>query len=145
MIKPIQESVAKVLVLNEKSEVLILTLGEYKEKPEKSFKPDLPGGLVDPDETELTAAARELQEETGITATTDLFKLAYAKTEFYENENKSVTKFLYVLNLNTTPDVTLSWEHSAYKWVPSNTLIDSIDLRPFYKEAIEYCFSSRLL
>ncbi len=145
MTKPTQESVAKALVINEKNEVLVLTLGKHREKPEKSFQPDLPGGLVDPGETELVAVARELQEETNIVASTESFTLAYARTEFFEHENKSVTKFLYLLSLDTTPEITLSWEHSAYEWVPLEKLMGVINLRSFYKEAAEYCFSHNLL
>ena len=145
MTNPVSETVAKVLVFNEKSEVLILTLGEHKERPEKSFKPDLPGGLVDPGETELAAVARELQEETGITAALPSFRLAYARTEFLFYVCTSVTKFLYLLALDASPALTLSWEHSGYKWVALADLMAAIDLRSFYKEAIEYCFAHKLL
>lgn len=145
MTKPILESVAKVLVVNEKSEALILTVGEYKERPDKSFKPDLPGGLVDPGESELVAVVRELQEESGIVAEPDLFKLVYAKTEPFVLENKSVTKTLYLLSLTATPEVTISWEHAKYEWVPLGELKEGVELRPFYKEAVSYCFSNNIL
>jgi 8-oxo-dGTP diphosphatase len=145
MKKPTLESVAKVLVINEKNEALILTVGEYKERPDKSFKPDLPGGLVDPGETELIAVVRELSEETGITISTDQANLVYAKTEFFAKESKSVSKFLYLACLSKTPKVTISWEHSEYSWVPLSSLLSSVELRPFYDEAIRYCFSNALI
>lgn len=145
MTKPILESIAKVLVVNERYEVLILTVGEYKGHPEKSFKPDLPGGLVDPGESELDAVVRELQEESGIVAEAGSMKLVFAKTEFFESENKSVTKSLFLLKLPKTPEVTLSWEHAEFQWVSLNDLRDKIELRPFYKEAVSYCFSNGLL
>lgn len=143
--KPLIESVAKVLVINEKSEVLILTVGEYKERPDKSFKPDLPGGLVDPGESELIAVVRELKEEAGIVAEPELFKLVYAKTEFFTPENKSVTKSLYILNLTNTPEVTISWEHAKYEWVKLDDLRKNIKLRSFYNEAVSYCFLNNIL
>lgn len=102
------ESVAKVLVVNEKQQALILTVGDYKARPDKSFKPDLPGGLVDPGETELVAVRRELQEEAGIELNEADFGLVYAQTKFYSDEYKSVTKFLYVAHVEATPEVTIS-------------------------------------
>lgn len=145
MIQPTLESVVKVLVINDKNEVLILTVGEYKGRPDKSFKPDLPGGLVDPGESELDAVIRELREESGISVDSDLIKLLYTKTEFFELENKSVSKLLYLLKFTSTPEVTTSWEHSKYEWVSLEDLKENIELRPFYKEAVLYCFSNNLI
>lgn len=145
MTKPTLESVSKVLLINEKNEALILTVGDYKGRPDKSFKPDLPGGGVDPGESDLIAVVRELDEETGIKVKPELFNLAYAETKFYADENKSVSKFLYLLFLNETPEVTLSWEHSEYGWVSLDSLMTSVEFRPFYDKAIRYCFSNNLL
>jgi len=144
-IKPITESVAKVLIINEKREALILTVGEYKERPDKSFKPDLPGGLVDPGETELIAVQREAVEESGIDIGFDSLHLAYAKTEFYPSENKSVSKFLYLAYLDYTPEVVISWEHASYEWVSLQDITQNVEFRPFYKEAIDYCFTAGLI
>lgn len=137
-------SVAKTLLINENNEVLILTIGEYPAHPEKSFTPDLPGGLVDPGETELIAAHRETQEEAGISLDESRFALAYAKTKFYPEEHKSVTKFLYIARVDSTPEVTISWEHASHEWVPIEKLKE-IEFRSFYREAIDYCFESGLL
>ena len=145
MTKPKIESVSKSLVINDKNEVLILTIGEYKGHPEKSFKPDLPGGMVDPGETELVAGVRELQEETGIVASPDLFTLAYTKTQFFEQKNKSISRFLYIVYVPDTPEVTISWEHADYTWVSLDTLMTSVELPPFFQEAVEYCFANNLI
>ena len=138
-------TVAKTVVINEKHEVLILTIGNYPEHPEKSFTPDLPGGLVDPGETELVAARREMQEEAGITLPEEVFTLLYALTRYIDSKHESVTQFLYVVRLDITPEVTVSWEHATYEWVPLEKLKSDVVLRPFYREAVNYGFEVGLL
>lgn len=140
-----RETVAKVLVLNEKSQVLILTTGDYKEHPEKAHKPDLPGGLVEPGEAELTAALRETAEEAGIEIEPQDASLYYSETKFYPDEDKSVTKLMYLARLALTPAVTLSWEHEAYEWAEFNTILQTHEFRPFYREAIEYIQNNQLI
>lgn len=144
MAEPFIESVAKALLINSKKETLILTLGEHKQKPEKSYKRDLPGGLVDPGENEYEAVIREVAEETGIAIQSDELRMVYSKTEFIKDENKSVTKHLFIANVPADIDVTLSWEHSSYSWVPLNSLKNT-GLRSFYDEAIKYCFSNSII
>lgn len=139
------ESVAKVVILNENREVLLLTTGVYVAHPEKSHKPDLPGGMVDVGESEYAAAIREVYEESGIVLDPKMVRLGYAETKFYEAENKSVTKLLYFAKLATTPDVTISWEHEAYEWVDFDSLLETRELRPFYKEAIAYIKNNQLI
>ena len=140
----ILESVIKILLVNGAGEVLVLTLGKHLKYPEKSYQPDLPGGIVDLGESEQRAAIREVQEECGIDLDASKVKLAYTETVYYEKENKSVTKLLYITHLDDTPSITLSWEHSAYKWVSINEL-QTIDLRPFFNEAIQYLITNRTI
>ncbi|HEY8992308.1 MAG TPA: NUDIX hydrolase [Candidatus Microsaccharimonas sp.] len=141
------ESVAKALVLNEKDEVLVLTIGEYEAHPEKSYTPDLPGGQVEigDGETERDGVIREIEEETGITVNVQDAFLAYTATDSYDNNTKSVSKFLYIVRLDHTPEVVISWEHSVYEWVPVAELLEAKTFRPFYKEAIEYAVARNLL
>lgn len=142
--RTILESVAKILLINTKGEVLILTLGKHLKYPEKSYRPDLPGGIVDSGESEQLTVIREVQEECGIDLDGSKVRLAYTKTEHYEKENKSVTKLLYIAHLNDTPAITLSWEHSDYKWVPIGDL-RMIDLRLFFNEAIQYLIANKII
>jgi len=140
----ILESVAKILVINNKNEVLVLTLGKHLKYPEKSYRPDLPGGIVDLGESEQLAVIREVQEECGVDLDSSKVRLTYAETVYYEKEDKSVTKLLYIARLDDTPSITLSWEHSAYKWIPVDEL-QVIDLRPFFNEAIQYLVTNRII
>lgn len=131
------ESLAKILIIDKQKKGLVLILGKHLKSPEKSFLPDLPGGIVDAGESELSAAIREAQEECGIDLGPAGIQLVYAQTAYYEKENKTVSKLLYVAHIEDAPAVTLSWEHSDYKWVPVDEL-SQVALRPFFKEAIEY-------
>lgn len=144
MTKPILESVAKSLIINEKNEALVLTIGEHTEVPAKSHTPDLPGGLVDPGETELVAVIREIKEETSIDVDPHKMHLVYTATEFFESLNKSVTKHMFIIRLNHTPDVRLSWEHASFKWVKLEDLHD-VDFRMFYNTAIDYAITHHLI
>lgn len=138
------ESVAKVLIIDSQNRGLVLILGKHLKYPEKSYLPDLPGGIVDPGESEQTAAIREVHEECGVTLDPENIQLAYSETSYYEKENKSVTKLLYIAYVDEVPSVTLSWEHSDYKWVAVKEL-HAINLRPFFNDAIKYSKINNLI
>ena len=139
----ILESIAKILIINGDGNVLTLTLSEHLKYPEKSYQPDLPGGIVDAGEPENLGVIREVQEECGIDLDSAKIQLAYAETIYDEKENKSVTKLLYVTHLDNTPAVTLSWEHSD-KWVSVAELLN-IDMRPFFNQAIQYVIERKII
>ncbi len=137
------ESIAKVLIIDNQNRGLVLTLGKHLKYPEKSFLPDLPGGIVDLGESEQLAAVRETKEECDIDLDATKVQLAYAETAYYEKENKSITKMLYIARVDDAPAITLSWEHSDYTWAPVDEL-HTVKLRPFFKEAVEYSIANRL-
>ena len=134
------ESVAKTLIINERNEALVLTVGEYEGRPDKSHQPDLPGGIVETHmgEVERAGAIREAEEEAGLVLRPENMQLGYVKTEFYEEQLKSVSKFLYVTHIKNNDEVAISWEHEQYEWIPLETLLSVKRFRPFYQEAIEY-------
>jgi 8-oxo-dGTP pyrophosphatase MutT (NUDIX family) len=140
-----REAVAKVLVFNEKGQLLLMHIGEHSEKPERSYTPDLPGGMVDPGESEHAAAVREVMEEAGIALNPDEVTLAYAKTEAYPSESKSVSKLVYIVQLKNTPEVTVSWEHESYEWVEFSSVRTAYPLQPFHDEAVSYVQSNHLI
>jgi 8-oxo-dGTP pyrophosphatase MutT (NUDIX family) len=138
------ESVAKILIVDSQNRCLVLTLGKHLKYPEKSYLPDLPGGIVDPGESEQSAVIREVYEECGIVLDPISVQLAYSETSYYEKENKSVTKLLYIAYADDTPSVILSWEHSDYKWIALSELSE-VDVRPFFNEAIKYSRKNNLI
>lgn len=140
----IVESIAKVLIVDNQNRGLVLILGKHLKYPEKSFLPDLPGGIVEEGESEQLAAIREAKEECGVDVDAKNIQLAYSETAYYEKENKSVSKLLYIARIDNAPEVTLSWEHSDFKWVPVNEL-HTVELRPFFKDAVEYAVTNKLI
>lgn len=138
------ESIAKVLIIDNQYRALILRLSEHRSRPEKSFTPDLPGGIVDPGESGVAAAVREVYEECAVVLNPHDLQLAYAETTYHENESKSVTKLLYVTYVDKTPHVTLSWEHGEYKWLPVS-ILHTVDVGAFFNTAIDYCRKNHLL
>lgn len=138
------ESIAKILIIDGDGNILTLTLNEHLKYPEKSYQPDLPGGIVDAGEPEHLGVIREVQEECGIDLDPAKIQLAYTETAYDKKENKSVTKLLYITHLDNTPAVTLSWEHSDYEWV-SIAELHNIDLRPFFNRAIQYAIERKII
>jgi 8-oxo-dGTP pyrophosphatase MutT (NUDIX family) len=83
---------------------------------------DLPKGHVDPGETEMQCALRELREETGILATDidvlDGFRFTTRYQVRGKRDGKLYDKTLVVFLARLKRDVTISvTEHPGYHWV----------------------------
>ena len=87
---------------------------------------DLPGGHIEIDEAKEDALRREVKEETGIEIS-DIKALSTAgKTTFYRAQSKN-------------RDVTLSDEHTEYRWVSAEE-VKKLEIGTKYREAIEDTF-----
>ncbi|MEI6054322.1 MAG: NUDIX hydrolase [Candidatus Saccharibacteria bacterium] len=139
------ELIAKVLIINKQKEALVLTIGEHRQNPDRSYTPDLPGGIAEKNEDGLQAVIRETREEAGIKLNANDLNLAYTKTEYKDQENKSVSKMLYFTYIEKIPKITLSREHASYKWVPIDELLASNKFRLFFEEAIKYSIDNNLI
>jgi ADP-ribose pyrophosphatase YjhB (NUDIX family) len=135
----------KVLIVNKKNELLLLKIGVHTQQPNRSHSLDLPGGFVDGDESEYDGALREVKEETGIDLSNDNIKLAYGMTDVNEERDTSVTHLLYIVKLDRTPEVTISWEHESFEWVEFSTVLQKYDLRPRYNTFIKHVQQYNLL
>lgn len=79
----------------------------------------LPGGHVDPDESPLEAAHRELEEETGLSGIP--LKLFDVRKNRFASESWRIKSIYYDtgIDANTMTDVEVDpKEHSAFKWCP---------------------------
>lgn len=107
---------AKVLVIDKEGNVLILRRSETH--PTAAFEPDLPGGIVEEHETIEEGVIRELREETGMILHENQIIDAHEKI----TENFGLThvdRDLFIVHIDSVkPDITISWEHDKYDWIP---------------------------
>ncbi|HCH34827.1 TPA: hypothetical protein DEW05_04870 [Candidatus Saccharibacteria bacterium] len=110
----------KLLLHNNQGEFLVLRRSDTHPTMPRAF--DLPGGDVEPGETDLVALDREISEEIGLVFNTeDAVHIGYDAE--YEPGEGLMTRVLYMLKIETSrPLVRLSWEHESFDWVDKETL-----------------------
>lgn len=114
------KQVAKLIVINSEGKHLLM----YRSKhPTFGNDPDLPGGTLEAGESPLETMVREVFEESGIVIDSAEVKQVYVGTDYSAH---GTCYSLFVIKLDNTPKVSLSWEHSAYEW---------LDLREFLAKA----------
>ncbi len=80
---------------------------------------DFPKGHVEPGEDLETTARRELQEETGIRDARFIPGFKENMRYFYRKSGEGMLKVVtYFLAETRTGDVTLSYEHHGFAWLP---------------------------
>lgn len=85
-----------------------------------------PKGNREPGETRLETTLREIKEETGLT---DLEFTDFEETitYFYKREGKTIYKTVtYFLAESKMKEVTISWEHTGFAWLPYEKALDRI-------------------
>ncbi len=133
-------SIAKALVVDGDGKVLVLTIGEHTKYPQLSYAYDLPGGIIEQGETPYDGIIREVTEETGIDCTQAEIHELYTSTELFSEYGYELTRSLYLIRLAETVEVTLSYEHEAYKWTLPDELWQ-VDFTGMYFDGfIEHAF-----
>ncbi len=137
MAKPLAKTgtVAKAIIRRRPDDAyLVLWSSKWPERPERSQKPDFPGGEVEFNETSEVGCVREILEEVGITVPPSELHLVYAMTYYYEKDNFWVNRLVYFAEIEDS-DVILSSEHEKYAWLSAREL-EELEIRPPYKEII---------
>lgn len=101
----------KSLIIDDSENVLILIRSNTH--PSYANEEDLPGGEVETSENPIDAVMREIVEETGL----EINQLeSHQVLKKFINTN--LCHILFICKVSgTEPEISLSWEHSAYKWV----------------------------
>lgn len=122
---------------------LVLTSSKWPERPERSQKPDIPGGMLEAGETHEQGCIREVYEETGLDISRTPLNLVYADS-FVARDGLGVNRLLYLIEVGHDAGVTISWEHESFSWVTAQDLL-SLDIREPYPKIFEYLTSIGVL
>lgn len=131
-------NVGKVLLRrNTDGKYLILRGSKWEERPDRSLKPDLPGGTVEPGETFEQASTREVFEETGISVNSDKMTLVHAFSFVNAKENEAINRLIFFVEVDHNPEVILSWEHDEYWWLSAEDVL-GLEIREPYPEVFRH-------
>lgn len=133
-----RDDIAKVLLKNNEGKYLVLRGSVWPERPDRSQKPDLPGGMVDSGETHVEGAVREMQEEAGIVINPSDLRLAFAESYIHEvQKDLAINRLLYRIDVDTVPEVKISWEHEGYWWLSASEVLE-LEIRDPYPKMFAY-------
>ncbi|HEY0965530.1 MAG TPA: NUDIX domain-containing protein [Candidatus Saccharimonadales bacterium] len=136
--------VAKSVIRRADGKYLVFRCSEWPERPDRSLKPDLPGGAVELGESLEQGVSREVREESGIQIHPDDFLIGYANSFIYEDRDRqAVVRSVYFAEVEN-PEIALSYEHDRYWWVSLDEML-AMEWKPFYREAFEFMKQSELL
>ncbi len=138
--------VSKVLVVNEKGEVLALRRSQTDERRPGQW--DFPGGWVDAGEDTNTAAIREAKEEAGLDLVNPELVFAFSemttKSKTLGSKHGSGTWLLFIEHITGDPKITLSSEHDSHTWKNPKELLKEITYDRQQK-MLQYVLENKLL
>lgn len=137
------KKVSRVVIRDEAShEVLLL-----QRPTQTSYYPnhwELPGGKVDPGESFIDNAIREVAEETGLTLSSDTIHFLLRTLVEVTNSNSkyfgSIFLNLYFWTQYNNEHIQISEEHNEFIWVNQESF-KSLQLTPGTLEVLELIFS----
>lgn len=118
--------VANICLMDDKNNILLLRRSENLNNA--GFW-GFPGGMIDDDEEAKAAATRELKEETGISQG-DIEIITFNKFLITKpTGNVEITSYLAKI-INEVEINLDAYEHTDYKWVDINNILETKDLVP---------------
>lgn len=105
-----------------------------KRSPEKDFKPgvwEIVTGRLEREEQPVQGVLREVEEEVGLTVKV---VMPIHTTFFYRGSKEFPMVFITYWCRHLDGDVSLSWEHSEFKWVTMDDALEIYKDSPFFPE-----------
>ena len=124
----------KVIIKNNNGDILLLKRTSQFLLPADSEESwDIPGGRIESDESLRDALAREVKEEISIDLDGNP-ELLVAQDIFVQSRDLHVVRLTYT-HKQPVDSLTLSDEHSEYKWFSKDEL-QNVRVEPFLQEAL---------
>src|ERR1700738_3576369 len=114
------KKVAKLIIINADGDYLLLYRNNH---PIFGDDPDLPGGTLELGESTKAAMVREVQEEVGLTVDAASAKQMYSGVGYSQH---GAHYSLFVITLNTMPEISMSWEHARHEWLSKNDFLSIV-------------------
>jgi 8-oxo-dGTP pyrophosphatase MutT (NUDIX family) len=112
------KQVAKLVIVDGRGKYLLMQRSNH---PTFGNDPDLPGGTLEDGELPLETMIREVFEEAAIAIDQDNIVEIYVGTDYSIH---GTHYSLYIAELQYTPKVIMSWEHSLYEWLDRDVFLE---------------------
>jgi len=130
----------KILVFNQKGEVLFLQRSEKCSRPHGW---DLAGGGLDVGEGTYEGVEREVLEETQIKIQN--ITPVHTQLETSGNDGSYVLMIGYIgETVEENPTPVLSWEHESYKWVSTEEAL-KVELPDFHSNTVVRAIANKII
>jgi 8-oxo-dGTP diphosphatase len=112
------KKVAKLVMIDPDNKYLIMFRSDH---PAFGVDPDLPGGTLEDGETPVETMLREVREESGVIIDREDAREIYSGTDC---SGHGTHYALFVSNVKSRPEITMSWEHSSYVWLDRHAFLE---------------------
>ena len=106
------KQVAKLIMIDDDDKYLLMHRSGH---PTFGGDPDLPGGTLEDGESPIETMVREVYEEAGVVVDKNKVQQLYVGVDYSAHQTQYS---LFMTKLSERPQITMSWEHSSYEWLP---------------------------